>query len=271
MDDSNNHNTTTTNNFDLTMANNSSSEDEDLGAAFAKATADKPDSRAATRKKNNVVVPVAAPEADGAKKISAHVYGHNKLIPGQWFASRASASTTWNAHEPTPSNVHPGPEGAFSIIVIYDEHGDLNEDLDGGTTILFASTGASTWKKHRKTLKNDATVALDASIASKKPVPVLRAAPKAKMGGKKSEEVLYPTQGLRYDGLYRVVSAMRGEINLGTNGKYDAYCLKRLPIVDEVVKVKKAENQYAQLELKVSIPRCEQGYGGYVEGPPKPL
>ena len=107
---------------------------------------------------------------------------------------------------------------------------------------------------------------------------VFRAALKAgvtqkpeKSRGKDSKEqpALYPTKGLRYDGLYRVVSAMRGEINLSTNGKYDAYCLKRLPIVDENVKSKKAENEYVQPLLKECIRRCGQGYGGYSEGRPK--
>ncbi|EME42639.1 hypothetical protein DOTSEDRAFT_54945 [Dothistroma septosporum NZE10] len=270
------------------MAENSSSSEKDLGAALKKATAAKAASLAAKRSKNPVV-PVIEPEPEAMEEDEDSsdgppdclLYGHNRLIPGQWFANRASANAS-GAHEKIKSDVSPGPEGAYSIVVSYDEHNDLNEDIDGGDTILFAGNGAATWAKAKEVLSNAATKALDASIKTRNVVRVLRAAPKAGAGsgaspgkssfagskgkntGDKAMPELYPAKGLRYDGLYRVVSAMRSEINLSTNGRYDAYCLKRLPIEEhDSKKEKKAENQFVQPTHRECVRRAGQGFGGY--------
>ena len=44
------------------------------------------------------------------------IYGHNRLIPGQWFSTRALARSS-GAHEKIKSDVTPGPQGAYSIIM----------------------------------------------------------------------------------------------------------------------------------------------------------
>ena len=150
------------------------------------------------------------------KQRTAKVYGHNGLNSGDWFPYQIIALFR-GAHGSAMGGVSGNTDlGAYSIVVagMYD---DL--DQDRGNVIFYSGSNS-----HDNTNPNavapssSSTRALQASLASGKPVRVLRSAT--------GKSRFAPTYGLRYDGLYTIVD-VREPIN-GRGGKYEQFKLERI-------------------------------------------
>lgn len=123
-----------------------------------------------------------------------YVIGHNGLQVGQWFPRQACA-VFHGAHAEMIRGISGDPDhGAYSIVVsgAYDDI-----DRDEGNVIYYSSEGGHR-KDARAKLDSTRNRALNTSYITGRPVRVLRSAqPKSAQA---------PECGIRYDGLYRVVS-----------------------------------------------------------------
>jgi hypothetical protein len=139
-----------------------------------------------------------------SQKRSAKVHGNNGLQNGDWFPSRISTIFR-GAHGGTQAGIT-GDEagGAYSIVVssAYEEF-----DKDGGETITYCGSGSHENTDPKRVAETSGTKALRHSISAKQDVRVLRSS-----NGKSAWS---PQVGIRYDGLYRVVSASFDKNNHG--------------------------------------------------------
>ena len=155
------------------------------------------------------------PRYEGERR-NAKVFGHNGLEVGDWFPQQMVAMFR-GAHGHSQAGIHGSKdEGAYSILVsgTYDEL-----DKDEGDTLYYSAPGSKGNEDPRNAGKSKpGTLALHASLASGKPVRVLRTS---------SGKSLYrPSYGFRYDGLYRVVSLINGKNTKG--GMFEQFKLVRL-------------------------------------------
>ncbi|KAI0542772.1 hypothetical protein GGR58DRAFT_170437 [Xylaria digitata] len=170
---------------------------------------------------------------------SPKAYGHNDIALGSWFAFQINA-LFWGAHGARMAGIAGSvTTGAWSIVVA-NTYEDL--DSDHGSTIYYSGSNShDNTNPQQAAPASQGTKALHASIATQNPVRVLRS------GGafnSRSQNRYLPSCGLRYDGLYRVVSFQQ---RLNKNGGlYDQFKLERLP------------GQTALSELQRSSPTVEQ-------------
>ncbi|KAF7191739.1 E3 ubiquitin-protein ligase ORTHRUS 1 [Pseudocercospora fuligena] len=144
-------------------------------------------------------------------------FGDNGLQVGQWFPYRLSA-LFHGAHGHSQAGIHGSAAiGAYSVVVSgqYDEL-----DKDAGDTIYYSGSGShDNEDPNRPGESTSGTKALNTSLTTRKPVRVLRTY--------QSTSRWTPTQGLRYDGLYRVVGVKRPKNAKG--GLYEQFKLVRMP------------------------------------------
>lgn len=144
----------------------------------------------------------------------AAVFGHNGLAVGQWWPLQKAAQRD-GAHGSAQAGIYGrAGDGAYSVVVS-GAYADL--DGDEGDRIHYSGSGSH---GHSDTTPRitAATSTLQRSQETGLPIRVLRAA---------SGSGRAPVVGIRYDGLYTVVSS-RIRLN-GTNGAYIQFCLQRLP------------------------------------------
>ena len=150
------------------------------------------------------------------RKRESRVHGHNGIRVGQWYALQVCA---WfhGAHGSKDAGIAGDPvNGAYSV-VIAGRYDDLDTDL--GYTVYYSGSGShENEDSNRVARSSHGTKALQRSLATGRPVRLLRAA-----SGKSSWA---PTEGLRYDGLYRVVRSRTPRNSKG--GLYEQFELKRL-------------------------------------------
>src|SRR3569833_2062305 len=148
---------------------------------------------------------------------SAANFGHNGLQAGAWFPMQIVALAR-GAHGASQAGISGHQElGAYSIVVAGTYH-DL--DSDEGDTLYY--TGSQSHKNTDPNYAGDSTSTtnmLKKSLENGRPVRVLRSA--------SSKSAWAPSVGMRYDGLYRVVS-LRHPTN-AKGGKYEQFKLVREP------------------------------------------
>lgn len=146
---------------------------------------------------------------------NANVIGHNGLQVGQWFPVRWS-TIVHGAHAQPIRGISGDPaRGAYSIVVA-GEYEDV--DRDEGDVIYYSAEGGAT-KEARQRADSKMNQALNTSLRTGAPVRVLRSA--------KLKSSYAPPCGIRYDGLYRVVSVQTRMNEHG--GRFQLFKLERLP------------------------------------------
>lgn len=154
------------------------------------------------------------------------VYGHNGITPGTWYPFRINA-LFWGAHGSNASGIAGHIlKGAWSI-VISDAYDDL--DADRGHTIFYAGSNSHDNKDpHNSAPASHGTKCLQASLRTGRHIRVLRSGGASSSSSKNRH---LPSCGVRYDGLYKVVS-IRQKLNLG-GGLYDQFKLIRTTTDDQ--------------------------------------
>jgi len=185
-----------------------------------------------------------------SEKKRADTYGHNGLQPGDWWPMQCAAVFN-GAHGSWMGGIYKGTGsyGAYSIVVAQTYDG---MDKDEGDTLYYSGSNSHDNENPLEPAqRTNNTDALHASIASQKPVRVLRKG----LPGKKSNPWA-PTIGIRYDGLYKVVSVER-PLNL-KGGMYERFKLTRLtdgqPPLSAFRRTSPTSHQISQYEL------VRQGY-----------
>ncbi|QIX02531.1 hypothetical protein AMS68_008048 [Peltaster fructicola] len=144
------------------------------------------------------------------------VFGHNGLTIGRWWP-RQLAALVHGAHGSSQGGIAGTQNtGAYSIVVsgTYD-----GLDRDEGNTLYYSGSNSHNNRDQNSPPPSTTrTLALKASIGSQQPVRVLRSA--------SGESRYCPMVGLRYDGLYRVVSCNNKKNAYG--GIYEQFKLERL-------------------------------------------
>lgn len=162
---------------------------------------------------------------DKSAAMSCNKFGHNGVTVGQWFPFRICALNA-GAHGATQAGIAGSEKtGAFSIVVssecfeLLDVHrfhpdrclGDYDElDKDYGDTLLYSGSNSAQNEDPANPVMTHATKAMQRSRLDNRPIRVLRTA-----GGKWRN---CPAKGIRYDGLYRIVSE-----EIANNAKGGAY------------------------------------------------
>ncbi|KAK3388714.1 PUA-like domain-containing protein [Sordaria brevicollis] len=163
------------------------------------------------------------------EKRNARVFGHNGHKPGTWWPYQ-KAALFHGAHGSPQAGITGDPErGTFSIVVsATSAYRDLNQDQG---TVLWYSADKST--ENASPVSTGETSNATASLlqARKKgtPVRVLRHSGKSTTADSR-RSFIYPTVGIRYDGLYKIVDQ-----DIGTNkhgGAIKLFKLVRLPDSD---------------------------------------
>lgn len=155
-------------------------------------------------------LPYDDPESDTEQNEKAYVkrpnsYGVIKGVAvGQWWSSRLECNMA-GIHRPTVAGIHPGPIGAYSVVL----SGGYDDDVDNGESFTYTGSGGRDLKGTKTNPKNLRTApqtknqtlnlgnaALVYSCEHKKPVRVVR--------GYKLKSPYAPDEGYRYDGLYLI-------------------------------------------------------------------
>ena len=145
-----------------------------------------------------------------------NVFGHNGLEVGACWPLQIAALRD-GAHGSRMGGISGTADvGAYSI-VISGMYADLDSDL--GDTVFYSGSQSLGNTDPHQPIESGPTLALHTSMSTRRPVRVLRGS-----GGKGD---LAPRAGLRYDGLYRVVSTDHHLNHL--NGLYTRFRLERLP------------------------------------------
>lgn len=148
---------------------------------------------------------------------NARIFGHNGLIPGDWFPRMVIARFK-GAHSDEMRGISGDSErGAFSIVV----SGQYDEDLDEGDVLYYSGEAADKNENPHEVIGRATNDSLVESCANQQPVRVLRSASKGERHRHYS-----PACGIRYDGLYTVV-AVQNRHN-GKGGLYQRFKLRRL-------------------------------------------
>lgn len=156
------------------------------------------------------------------QKRDAKVYGDNGLEPGDWWPLQIVA-LFHGAHGSKIGGISGNSEtGAYSVVTSGGQYEDL--DQDHGNVLYYSGSGSHDNTDPKKpSPSTNATLALQASLRTGRPVRVLRA---AGTGVSKSQKSWRPIVGIRYDGRYRVVATQ-----LRTNlkgGLYEQFKLERM-------------------------------------------
>ncbi|KAF8973954.1 hypothetical protein BDZ97DRAFT_1912401 [Flammula alnicola] len=168
---------------------------------------------------------------DGPRKYDPKTYG---VIPGievgTWWETRQGCSAD-SIHAPWVGGISGGSQGAYSVAL----SGGYDDDVDLGYAFTYTGSGGRDLKGTKTAPKNLRTAPqssdqtfdntfnkmLQRSCETKKPVRVIR--------GFKVRSPYAPSEGYRYDGLYRVEKAWSEK---GRDGKGYLVCkfaFKRLP------------------------------------------
>jgi hypothetical protein len=131
--------------------------------------------------------------ADGFVSKLAKVYGHNGIAVGSCWPMQLAALRD-GAHGSSQGGIHPGPRGAYSILV----SNGYEDDKDTGDEIWYSDPSANRSSSETVNGNNAGQRALMASITSQEPVRVIRNDRNTWQGA--------PKKGYRYDGLYLVSS-----------------------------------------------------------------
>ncbi|KAI0975790.1 PUA-like domain-containing protein [Xylaria arbuscula] len=153
---------------------------------------------------------------------SCKVYGHNDIALGSWYPFQINA-IFWGAHGARMAGIAGNvTSGAWSI-VIAGTYEDL--DTDNGNTLYYSGSNShENTNPQQAAPASQGTKALHASYRTQNPVRVLRSGGSFKTRNRNPH---LPSCGLRYDGLYRVVSFRQRHNKKG--GLYDQFKLERLP------------------------------------------
>ncbi|KAI0119829.1 PUA-like domain-containing protein [Daldinia grandis] len=177
-------------------------------------------------------------------KKSAKVFGHNSIPVGAWFASQLVALHR-GAHGAGMGGISGSTTaGAYSIVVsnVYD---DL--DNDQGDILYYSGSNSHKNEDPFQSVPSSAgTKALKASLQTRHPVRVLRS------GGPNSSKSngWLPECGIRYDGLYKVVSWRE-------RGLYEQFRLQREPGQPSLEDLRRTSPTAQQ---KRDLNRFQQGY-----------
>ncbi|KAK4214883.1 E3 ubiquitin-protein ligase UHRF1 [Rhypophila decipiens] len=176
------------------------------------------------------------------KKRNPKVYGHNGFEPGDWWPLQKIAHF-WGCHGAPICGISGGDEGAYSIVSSGASTYDALDQDFGDKLLYSADNSHDNTDPNRVTYTSNMTKKLHTSIATGKPVRVLRSA-----GGKKAYT---PACGIRYDGLYRVMQVREVLNNRG--GLYEQFELRRLPnqrSLEEIRRIPTQEQQTAYNKMK---------------------
>ena len=147
---------------------------------------------------------------------SADVYGRNGLANGAWFAWRMNAIFA-GAHGASQAGVHgTATNGAYSVVIAGAYAGI---DMDRGDRVGYSAPRGNQHESLSVAPGHTRSPPLDTSFASRRPVRVLRS--------HSGDAHWSPLEGLRYDGLYRVIA--RRSLQHDVYGPYTRYELERLP------------------------------------------
>lgn len=175
-----------------------------------------------TTKKGRVVV-FLDPRYQNMKR-KAKVFGHNGHVPGAWWPYQ-KAALFHGAHGAPQAGITGDPgQGTFSIVVSATSvYRDLNQDMG---TELWYSAGKSTENASPVRAGDTSNPTRSLEIAREKGTPV-RVLRHAGITTDPHRSPIYPTVGIRYDGLYKVVELGTGTNN--NNGVFKRFRLVRLP------------------------------------------
>ncbi|CAA7266465.1 unnamed protein product [Cyclocybe aegerita] len=168
--------------------------------------------------------------SSGTRKHDPKTYGSIPGIEvGTWWETRQGCSAD-AIHAPWVGGISGGRQGAYSVAL----SGGYDGDVDLGYAFTYTGSGGRDLKGTKTAPKNLRTAPQSSdqsfehnfnkmllrSCETKKPVRVIR--------GFKSHSKYAPSEGYRYDGLYRVEKAW---MEKGLNSKYliCRYAFKRLP------------------------------------------
>ncbi|KAM7188663.1 E3 ubiquitin-protein ligase UHRF1 [Rhypophila sp. PSN 637] len=179
------------------------------------------------------------------KKGNPKVYGHNGFEPGDWWPLQKVAHF-WGCHGAPIRGISGGDEGAYSIVSSGASTYDALDQDFGDRLLYSADNSHDNTDPNRVTYTSNMTKTLHKSIATGKPVRVLRSA-----GGKKAYT---PACGIRYDGLYRVTQVREVLNNQG--GLYEQFELRRLPNQRSLEKIRRIPTQ----EQQMAYTRMKDGY-----------
>ncbi|KAK3348222.1 PUA-like domain-containing protein [Neurospora tetraspora] len=187
------------------------------------------------------------------EKRKAKVFGHNDHIPGAWWPYQKAAHFHGAHGAPQAGITGHADLGAYSIVVSANSvYRDLNEDKG---TELWYSADKSTNANPLKAETSNATRSLEISLKKGKPVRVLRHA------GTTSDarrSPIYPTVGIRYDGLYKVVA--QGFDTNKNNGVYKKFKLERLPDSENDGRSWEDVQKYPTREQRQHFDKIKDGY-----------
>lgn len=170
---------------------------------------------------------------DRYKKRSGKVFGHNGNTVGTWYPRRLLA-IFYGAHEASMAGVVGDiAHGAYSVVVagLYDD-----VDHDRGNTIEYSGPRSHENDDPRNVITNNATSSLMKSIETGRPVRVLR--------GYTGKSRYAPEKGLRYDGLYTIVSYRVRKNGLG--GVYEQFLMQRRegqPDLEEIARTRPSQQE----------------------------
>ncbi|EGO55783.1 hypothetical protein NEUTE1DRAFT_124137 [Neurospora tetrasperma FGSC 2508] len=157
------------------------------------------------------------------KKRNAKVFGHNDHTPGAWWPYQ-KAALFHGAHGAPQAGITGNPDlGTYSIVVSATSvYRDLNEDK--GTELWYSADKSAENADPLRAKTSNATRSLKIALKTHKPVRVLR---HAGTTCDPRRSPIYPTVGIRYDGLYEVVDQKLGTNK--NNGVFKRFKLVRLP------------------------------------------
>lgn len=148
-------------------------------------------------------------------QIGSKVYGDNGIPMGQMYL-RQMAALAQGAHGSSQSGIAGSAEdGAYSVIVTGRYKG---LEKDGLERFEYCATGSMDNTFKDSLIESQGLKALRTSLATKKPVRVLR--------GQNADFPYAPQFGFRYDGLYAVVEEKRRTKTKG--GLYAVFVLERV-------------------------------------------
>lgn len=203
--------------------------------------------------KTGRVVPVLDPRYL-SEKCNAKAFGHNGHKPGAWWAYMMAALFHGVHGSPQHGITGHAKFGAYSIVVSANSvYRDLNEDK--GTELWYSADKSTENANPTRIETSPETRSLEMSLENGKPVRVLR---KAGNTSDARHSPIYPTVGIRYDGLYKVVDQ---EIDTNKHGgAFKKFQLVRLPDSDNAGVSWEEVQRYPTREQIRQFDKIKDGY-----------
>ncbi|KAJ4366089.1 hypothetical protein N0V85_009222 [Neurospora sp. IMI 360204] len=188
------------------------------------------------------------------EKRDAKVFGHNNHKPGAWWPYQMTALFHGAHGSPQHGITGHAKLGAYSVVVSATSvYRDLNEDK--GTELWYSADKSTENTNPVKAETSPATRSLEMSLKNGKPVRVLR---KAGNTSDARRNPIYPTVGIRYDGLYKVVA--QGFDTNKNNGVYKKFKLERLPDSENDGRSWEDVQKYPTREQRQHFDKIKDGY-----------